>query len=185
MGTAPGRRTGYGWPVLTATTTGPLPRLRKWWIPGTDRHIFLRDGSTGFLLVHLALWFHERVEPIDEGIFDEWGWADRPVRGSTTTSEHAGGVAEDLNATKHPMGVPIANTFTRLQITRIRWRLRYVYRGVLEWGGDWNRPDGMHFNLAPGKNLADAEKVARRLMGTKRGRRILDENHGARAVILS
>jgi hypothetical protein len=187
MSTQPGARTGYGWPVLTSTTTGPLPRLRKWWIPDTDRHIFLRDGSAGFVLVHLILWFHERIEDIDDGIWDEWGYAYRMVRGSTSSwSEHAAGTAADLNATRHPLGVPTTKTFSAWQILRIRWRLRRVYRGVIMWGGDYkNRPDAMHFEIAPGKTLADCERLARRLMRTKRGQRILEDNTGARAVILS
>src|SRR4051812_28143633 len=93
-----------GYPVIeTNRTTGSLPRLRKWIIPGTDRHVFLRDGSVGFVLVHLALWFHNTIERLDRGVWDEWGWAVRPVRGQTTGySNHAAGAAEDLNATLHP-----------------------------------------------------------------------------------
>lgn len=186
MAVSPGRFTGYGWPVLTSTTGGPLPRLRKWWIPGTDRHIYLRDGSVGFVLVHMILWWHERLEDIDDGIWDEWGWADRDVRGSTVTSEHAGGVAADVNATKHPMGVAIDRTFTKLQILRMRTRLRLTYKNKIQWGGDFrSRPDGMHINPAPGVTLEEMERLARRLMNTPRGRRILAGNPGAKEVILS
>ena len=90
-----------GFPVLaTNHTTGPLPRLRKWVIPGANRHVYLRDGSVGFLLVHFALWFHETISRLDQGVWDEWGWAVRNVRGSSTViSNHASGTAVDLNAT--------------------------------------------------------------------------------------
>lgn len=174
-----------GWTVLTSNrTTGSLPRLRKWIIPGTGRHLFLRDGSAGFLLVHLALWFHERVERLDLGVWDEWGWAVRPIRGQTTGfSNHAGGVAADLNATRHPIGVPTARTFTDKQRAAIRRRLR-LYRGLVVWGGGWSRPDAMHFELGR-VSLGRVERVARVLMRSPRGRRILAANPGARQVIQS
>ena len=185
------KRTVSGWPVIEhATYTGPLPRLRKWNLPGTGRHLILRDGAAGFLLAHFALWWHERVSRLDGGIWDEWGWAVRPVRGQTTGySNHAGGVAADLDATEFPYGAAIARVFKPLQIRRIRRRLKLYREGedyVLGWGGDYrSTPDGMHVELAPGSTLAQAERVARRLMKTKRGRRILDANPGARQVIES
>src|SRR6185436_1098451 len=73
-----------GYPVLsTNRTTGPLPRLRKWVVPGANRHLLVRDGSTGFLLLHFALWWHESIGKLDAkgAPWDEWGWAVRPVRG--------------------------------------------------------------------------------------------------------
>jgi hypothetical protein len=172
-----------GYYVLeTNRTTGPLPRLRKWHVPGVDRHIFLRDGSGGFLLVYLALWFHENIEKLDAGIWDEWGWAVRPVRGqSSGYSNHASGTAEDLNATKHPRGVPTRNTFSSAEIDEIHKHLA-TYDGCIRWGGDYqNTPDGMHFEL--NKDLAAVEKKARELSQTPRGQRILEANPGADDVI--
>lgn len=176
-----------GWPVIVANNpTGPHPRLRKWIVPGTNRHLFLRDGSVGFLIVHFALWWHRWVSPLDGGVWDEWGWAVRPVRGQTSGySNHASGTAADLDATQYPRGVRILAVFKALTIRRIRLRLR-LYGGVLGWGGNYRTtPDGMHVEATVGSNIAQAERVARRLMLTPRGRRILAANPGARAVILS
>lgn len=176
-----------GWTVIQSNrTNGPLPRLRKWQLPGAenDRHFYLRDGACGFVLMHMILWFHEEIERLDTGVWDEWGWAVRPVRGQTTGfSNHAGGVAADLNATHHPIGVDVDRTFTLKQQRRIRRRLK-LYCGLLIWGGDWSRPDGMHFEIDRA-NLASVEHLARDLMDTARGRRILEANRGARKVILS
>lgn len=174
-----------GWTVLESNRTdGALPRLRKWHVPGTNRHLYLRDGAAGFVLMHLILWFHEKIERLDLGVWDEWGWAVRPVRGQTSGySNHAGGVAGDLNATRHPLGVPVAHTFTAKQARAIRLRLK-LYRGLIIWGGSWSRPDGMHFELARA-NLSRLEKLARRLMLTRRGKRILAANPGAKKVIQS
>src|SRR4051812_29568389 len=109
--------------LFSNRTSGELPRLRKWLIPGTHRHLYMRDGSMGFVLAHCALWFDESIERLDitGQVWDEWGWAVRPVRGkSTGYSNHSGGVAEDLNATRHPRGVPVTRTMTDSQIRRIR-----------------------------------------------------------------
>jgi hypothetical protein len=183
---ATNRFTGYGYPVLTNTTEGPLPRLRKWIVPGANRHIVLRDGAVGFLLIHLALWWHEVIHPLNAPgeLWDEWGYSDRRTDG-VVWSEHAGGQAMDLDATRHPRGVALSRNLTPLQIVRIRARLLF-YRGVLGWGGQFRRVvDGMHFERKPEVPLDKCERVARRMMDTKRGRRILAANPGAAEVILS
>ncbi len=171
------------WPVISSSrSTGAHPRLRKWIIPGTGRHLYARDGSAGFLLALLALWFHDRIEALDGGVWDEWGWANRPVRGGVVASNHASGTAVDLNATRHPLGA--RGTFSRrLAYVRIRRRLVYM-GGAIRWGGDYlNRADEMHFELV--KGLGDCERIARRLTRTTRGKAILAANPGAREVIYS
>jgi hypothetical protein len=174
-----------GYSVLDNRTTGDLPRLRKWKMPDIDRHFLLRDGSVGFILMHLLLWFHEVVERLDVGVWDEWGWAARMVRGSDDiVSNHASGTAADVNATRHPLGVPTARTFTAAQQRKIRRRLRVVFLGLIRWGGDYTRrPDSMHFEVVG--SLRACERLARALMKTPRGRRILAANPGARATILA
>ncbi|CAB4698933.1 MAG: hypothetical protein F2667_04370 [Actinobacteria bacterium] len=177
-----------GWAVIDAVDTdGPFPRLRKGIVPGTGRHLYVRDGSVALVLLHLALWFHEVIEPLSpEKTWDDWGWAKRPPRGSTTGySNHASGTAVDLNATQHPQGVAIASTFTPGQVQDIRDRLTDVYGDLIDWGGAWRHPDGMHFEVAPGVTLAQVEKLARRLLDTDRGKRVVAENPGLRAVVLS
>ncbi len=159
--------------------------IHRWVEPDSGVVIPLRNGSTGFLLIFFASWFHKKVERINEGIHDDWGHAPRPIRGSTTTaSNHASGTAEDLNATQHPLGVPTSRTFTTLQQRRIRRKLRVTFLGIIGWGGDYTkRPDAMHFEIV--KPMAACERLAKLLMRTPRGKRILAANPGQRAVILS
>jgi hypothetical protein len=194
MAAVSGRLTGYGGQVLDGRFDGPQPRLRKFVIPDTARTINLRDGSVGFILIHFALWWHEVVHRLDLGTWDEWGWASRPVRGqSVVISEHAGGRAEDLDATQHPRGVAILRTFKKWQIAKIHARLLLyrVWSGkklvrVLDWGGDYRHTvDGMHVEIAPGVTIAMAERLAGFLMKTPRGKRILAANPGLREVIES
>lgn len=105
-------------------------------------------GDVEWLFNDLCEWFHASVEPIDRA--QSWGWAKRPVRGSSTDiSNHASGTAIDLNAVKHPLGA--VGTFTTGQAAAIRARLKR-YGGALRWGGDYSgRKDEMHFeiNLGP------------------------------------
>lgn len=180
-------QTVNGWPVIfTKKMDGPGPHLRQWWMPeghGLTRHekyFLLRDGAIGFVLMHFFLWFHETIERLDtQRLWDDWGWAVRPVRGQKTGySNHAGGAAADGNATVHPRGVSIFRTFSNKQIVTIRmWIHTKKYAGVLIWGGDWNVPDGMHAEIAR-VPMARVHRVARRLAKTPRGKRILAANPG-------
>ena len=106
--------------------------------------------SVGPLLAAFATEFHELIEPIDEGTFDDWGYAFRMVRGSTDRlSCHSSGTAIDLNATKHPLGK--AGTFPAEKIPMLR---ALAKKYGLKWGGDFkSRPDDMHFevNITPAK----------------------------------
>jgi hypothetical protein len=181
-----------GYPVIPAGKMhGPGPHLRKWYVPAGrglkhhERHFILREGAMGFVLMHFILWFHETVERLDiNRVWDEWGHAVRPVRGqSTGYSTHAGGGAADLNATRHPRGRSARRTFSGAKIKLIRLRIKMkMYRGVLNWGGDWRTPDGMHVEIArvPMKRVIS---VARALAKTPRGRRILKANPGARDAL--
>ncbi len=102
------------------------------------------------LLVNFAWDFHRLIEPIDKGQLDDWGYAFRPIRGTTVhLSNHASGTAIDLNATKHPLGA--SGTFKKAQERTIRELCRHY---GLRWGGDYEvRKDEMHFeiNISPAK----------------------------------
>lgn len=172
------------WPALDDTSR----LLYTWTIPsgkndGPPRKLRLRNGSAGFLLIHLALWFDHAIEDVEGGILDDWGYAYRPVRGySSTLSNHSSGTAMDLNATQHVLGRD--DTFTNTEEARIRRRVNGFFDDTIRWGGEYvGRKDEMHFEIdAP---LPACEKVARRLLDSPRGKRILAANPGQRAVILS
>lgn len=174
--------TQNGWPALPPGST----TLHTWRIPARTGEVVLlmRNGSAGFVLAHLALWLAETVTPLAGKVRDDWGYAWRPIRGyETGLSNHASGTALDLNATRHPLGK--RGTWPARQAALIRHRLRMrLYAGAIRWGGDYaGRPDEMHVELV--KPLPVVETVARALMRTRRGRRLLAANPGQRAVILS
>jgi hypothetical protein len=100
--------------------------------------------SVAPLLVIFAAEFHQHIEPIDEGGLDDWGYCFRNVRGSSDKlSNHSSGTAIDLNATKHPLGH--ANTFSPMQTVLIQALCK---KYSLTWGGNFKRPDEMHFEIS-------------------------------------
>lgn len=153
---------------------------QSWKIPGTARAVRLRKGSPGNLLVLWAAWFDKNVEDIEAGQLDDWGYAERPIRGSTTTlSNHASGTAIDLNSTKHPLAA--VGTFTAAQASKIRSQLK-AYGGCIRWGGDYaGRKDEMHFEIV--KDVATCNKVLVALTATDTPPQE-DELMGAREDIL-
>jgi hypothetical protein len=149
-------------------------------VPGTTVRFRLRKGAVTDVLTYLASRFDNEVEDIDTAgsfisdakpsipggepstLLDDWSYAPRPIRGSTTTlSNHASGTAIDLNATQHPRGVH--GTFTTAQIKAVRAILADLRdpttgRGIVRWGEDYQTApvDGMHFEIN-----ADQAAVAR------------------------
>jgi hypothetical protein len=163
-------RSQNGWPVLD------LRHTHLWVIPDTQRHLRLAPGPAGFLLTHLALWFHEVVESLDAGPWDDWAYDVRHVTGSSSVwSNHSSGSAVDLNASLHAYGQ--RNTFRADQVRAIRTRLERAYGGAIRWGGDYKTtPDEMHFEIALG--LDPVAQVAARLRNSPRGLRVRSANPG-------
>lgn len=169
-----------GWPVLLSDS----PYLHRWTVPATtgSYQINLRRGSAGFLLCHLGLWFAETIEPVKGPTLDDWGYAYRPIAGQTSGfSNHASASAQDLNALRHGLGE--VGTFSRADTALIRERLP-LYEGCIRWGGDYSdRKDEMHWEI--NKPFDVVEQVARGLLESPRGQRLLAANPGQKAVILS
>jgi hypothetical protein len=117
--------------------------IKSYPVRGTDRKLRCAE-SVGPLLAAFAAEFHELIEPIDEGTFDDWGYAFRMVRGSTDRlSCHSSGTAIDLNATRHALGK--VGTFPAEKVPMIR---ALAKKYGLKWGGDFkSRADEMHFEI--------------------------------------
>ena len=127
-------------------------------IPGTSRSVRVRIDAPGALLLEVAAAFDRLVEPLDEGQLDDWGYAERPIRGGEELSNHASGTAIDLNALRHGLGTDPLASFTPAQIDTIH-RILAATGGVVRWGGDYvGRKDPMHFEINDGMDLADCER---------------------------
>jgi hypothetical protein len=150
-----GETSQNGWPAIT---DGHDARLTPSpWITGR-----LLAGDVSTVLDHVAARFDAEVEPVD--VDSSWGWAHRPVRGGSALSNHASGTSIDLNATAHPLGV--TGTFSDDQVAAIRAILADV-SPVVAWGGDFDRPDEMHFEIVG--TAAEVAEVAARIGGGAAG----------------
>lgn len=144
-----------GWPV------NPPRGART--IPGTNIRVIVANGPAGDVLMYVLGQVQARVEDItlnsSRGEHDDWGYAERNVRGSTAISNHASATAVDINATRHVLGE--RGTFTPAQTTEIRAILAEV-DNVVRWGGDYRgRADEMHFEIVG--SVAEVTAVAERL----------------------
>jgi hypothetical protein len=145
-----GRVSQNGWPVN--------PPRSPHTIPGTNVRVTVADGPAGQVLMHVLGQVNARVEDIamnsDRNERDDWGYAERNVRGSEAVSNHASGTAVDINATRHALGA--SGTFTPAQVAEIH-RILAEVDGVVRWGGDYTgRRDEMHFEI-----IGSQEQVAR------------------------
>jgi D-alanyl-D-alanine carboxypeptidase-like protein len=128
-------------------------------VRGTNVRLAVRNGAAGDLLLEVAALFDLLVQDIDQPLTDDWGYAERPVRGSEDISNHASGTAVDLNATRWPLGSLPSVNLTPRQITTVR-QIVAVTRGVVRWGGDYaGRKDPMHFEINDNRTEADCERA--------------------------
>ena len=136
-----------GWP---ASKDQAEIGVKSYAVPGTL--IKLRCAEkVAPLLVGFAAEFHNLIEPLDVGSLDDWGYAFRDVRGVPgKLSNHSSGTAIDLNASRHPLKA--INTFEPAKVPMLKALCK---KYALTWGGEWNRPDPMHYEVS-----INAAKVA-------------------------
>ena len=129
-------------------------------VPGGK--LAVRKGDVATILVYVAKRFHSEVENLVWP--GNWGYAERPIRGGTSLSNHASGTAIDLNAPRHYLGA--RGTFTKRQVRAIR-KILNDCGGVIRWGGDYRgRKDEMHFEINAGS--ARVREVARAIRAGKK-----------------
>jgi D-alanyl-D-alanine carboxypeptidase-like protein len=129
-------------------------------VRGTSVRLAVRNGPAGDLLLEVAALFDLMVQDLDQPVADDWGYAERPIRGtSDVVSNHASGTAVDLNATRWPLGSRPEVNLSAAQIATVRTILGAATsrgRRVVRWGGDYTgRKDPMHFEIADGMTEAD------------------------------
>jgi hypothetical protein len=108
--------------------------LHVGWIP---KKIYLNKD----LIKPLSLAF---LNLIERGLVDELKSWDgcfniRAMRGQVIMSLHSWAIAVDVNAKENPMG----------KKPKLSAEFVKCFTDVgFDWGGNWHRPDGMHFQLA-------------------------------------
>jgi len=152
-----------GWPGITSASDPRLTIIEP--VPG--RKFRVRAGAVATIFDRLIRRFHEEVEPIDQGVLDDWSYHYRAVRGGSTLSNHASATAIDLNATRHPFKTKATANFTPDQIAAIRRILADMNRDaeVIRW---LDGHDPMHFEInyiSRGGTVENVAKLAARLQG--------------------
>jgi len=142
------RHSQNGWPVVgkSACDQGPF------------HGVTFPNGILAGDVAVIAVWqlelYADTVEPIKAGTC--WGWFDKPIEGSTVTSNHASATAWDINADQHAMGTPASHSMSTHQIEACR-AIVELSAGVLRWGGDYSgRPDPMHWEIDDDQDAAHA-----------------------------
>lgn len=94
------------------------------------------------LLTYIVAEAERRGYLFDHGpgdVDDDWGYANRPIRGTRTPSNHSWGLAVDIDAQQYPQGqrrkVPPA------------WLISLFGQWGWSWGGGWSYADPMHFEV--------------------------------------
>ncbi len=131
-----------GWPVIKSYAD---PMLRNFLVPGTKRNLKLRK-DVGPYLIAFASEYHTQIAPIDVGILDDWAYhPPRKGNASDKISDHSGGVAIDLNATKEGSQSKSNVWWARHPIKAARMKALLRKYKLLEWGGNYkNFYDPMH-----------------------------------------
>ncbi|GIE29953.1 hypothetical protein Ait01nite_029980 [Actinoplanes italicus] len=148
--------------LLGFTVPAPGAAVATYLVPGTSIKLTLAR-EVAPLLLGLARDFDREVEELIPGQCG--GFNPRRIAGTSSWSRHAIGAAVDLNWLVHPQGR--RNTFTPSQRAKIRAILgRYSHNGVkiIRWGGDYSRPDDMHFEINVSRTAAIA--AAKALQGS-------------------
>lgn len=147
MAVVHGAFTQSGYPVVADYSAPELVSNPE--VPGTGGvKIYggLRAGAVATVLLYVAARWHAEVEKLEQ-VHGVWGYDRRQIRGGVGWSNHAGGCAVDLNASRHPQHA--RGTFSPSQLVQVRSIFTAV-AGAANWGGEWNDAsvDEMHAQIS-------------------------------------
>jgi len=126
------------WPVVSrsACDEGPFEGIQ---FPNG-----ILAGDVAYVMRWHLRRYRQTVEPIVNGTC--WGWNAKRISGSDDWSNHASGTAWDINAPQHPMGPPVRTNMSQREIDACH-ALEAESGHVIRWGGDFSRPDPMHWEI--------------------------------------
>ena len=129
-----------GWP---ASADKNAIGVKNFDVPGTTRH-FSCASAVAPILIAFAAEFHTKIEKIDVGTYDDWGYNFAVIPNQTDYSNHASGTALDIDATLHPWKK--TGTFNALKVIQLHL---LVKKYAIRWGGDYSSgwKDEMHFEI--------------------------------------
>lgn len=129
-----------GWP---ASVNKDVIGVKNFDVPGTQRH-FSCAQAVAPILINFAAEYHKQIQPIDVGIYDDWGYNFAVIPNQSDYSNHASGTAIDINATLHPWKK--TGTFSLVKLVKLHLLVR---KYGIRWGGDYQHgwKDEMHFEI--------------------------------------
>lgn len=125
-----------GWPVVASAP--------PFVVDGVSFPNGVLAGDAQVVFGWLVRQYNRRVETVRAGWC--WGFDRKKIQGSDQWSCHAAALAIDINAPAHSMGDAPAKTMSQRQIDECH-ALERESDGVLRWGGDFGRPDPMHWEV--------------------------------------
>lgn len=152
-------------------------RSRGWGWPGkpgsAEDRKYQRDHITTITVGGIKLRVRNEVAPLFAGfivditsrgydlsqVADDWGFNNRDIRGRPgVKSNHAWGLAVDLNATTNPM-----TSDGKVHTDMPRWVVDCATKWGLHWGGNYtgSRKDPMHFEFLGRPSDVDAYPLTR------------------------
>ena len=154
-------KTIKGWDVIPNMSD---KRLKLFMVPGTKRHMRLRKDVGPYLVAFMAE-YHRVIAPVDTGTYDDWAWtAPRKGNASSKISDHCGGVAIDINATREGSQSRSNVWWAKHPVKALRMKRLLNQYSMLEWGGNYkNFYDPMHLVIKQA-NVA-AVKVQMKKLG--------------------
>ena len=157
------RHSQNGWPA--EPTPARFARFtaagQSWWAANADVAVVFKEFIERF---------DAEVEEITQKTLDDWTYANRLVRGSTSVvSNHGSATAIDVNALQHPRGR--RGTFTRAKARQVRAIRAAITdnhgRPVLRLGMDFTTvPDDMHVEIDA--TPAQVKQAANRIRDRKK-----------------
>jgi D-alanyl-D-alanine carboxypeptidase-like protein len=141
-----------GWPVVTSAP--------DFVVDGVDFPNGVLAGDAQVVFRWLVRQYSKRVEIVHAG--GCWGFDHKKISGSDEWSCHAAALAIDINAPAHNMGDPPSHSMSQHQIDECH-ALERESDGVLRWGGDFSRPDTMHWEVVG--TPAQLHKLANKIKG--------------------
>lgn len=124
---------GKGWPTDRSAdmlwVVAPISKAR-WQVHREIAPLFLAALTN---IEHRGYLFDHGPTDTD----DDWGYSNRPIRGTRVPSNHSWGLGIDIDAQQYPQG-------QRRKVPPLWVRQVFALCGFA-WGGTWDNPDPMHF----------------------------------------
>ena len=141
-----------GWP---ASADRNLIHVANYQVPGTARHFSVCAGAAPILIAFAAE--YHKIQPIDVGVYDDWGYNFAVIPNSNNYSNHASGSAIDINATLHQWKSANSGFTPKQEVEIDVLCAKYGIR----WGWRYKSgfKDPMHFEIIESQALV-AKRIA-------------------------